>query len=117
MKLVVTLDGGSIDISGLGPEDREKVVVIELPHEEWSDMQMMGNPVRDELALSFGVRRDGVLRLRVIDPMGRLLYEKQRTVSAGENRIAVPTINLIPGGYILETVIGDERRIARFVKE
>lgn len=117
MKLVVTLDGGSIDISGLGPEDREKVVVIELPREAWSEVRTIGNPVRDELALLFAVRREGVMRVRIIDPMGRLVLERRVGLLVGENRVAIPTINLTPGGYVLETRVGDDRRIARFVKE
>ena len=78
---------------------------------------MMGNPVRDELALLFGVRREGVMRVRVVDPMGRLVLERQVGLFAGENRVAIPTLNLTPGGYVLETRVGEERRIARFVKE
>lgn len=117
MKLVVNLDGGSIDISGLSPEDREKVVVVELPSEDWSALRILGNPVREELAMTFGVRKAGTLQLRVLDSMGRLVAERSQAVYPGENRAVLSVLRLRQGAYLLEASYGGERRVLRFVKE
>ncbi len=116
MKLVVTLDGGSIDISGLGPQDREKVVVIELPREEWSDLHVLGNPSSELLNVSFGARTDGVITLRAMDTLGRLVFDTRQSIAIGANRLQLPINGLRPGEYILELSYGDERRTVRFVK-
>jgi hypothetical protein len=117
MKLVVTLDGGSIDISGLGPEDRPKVVVIELPQEEWSDLRILGNPAQHELVLAFALRRTGTARFRVVDGMGRLALDLQRSVAPGQNQVMLPLHRVRAGAYLLEATIGGQRRVLRFVKE
>jgi len=117
MKLVVTLDGGSIDISGLSPEDREKVVVVELPREDWSDLRILGNPAGEELVMVFGVRAAGTLQLRAIDSMGRLVAERSQAVHAGENRATLPLYRLRQGAYLLEASYNGERRVVRFIKE
>lgn len=117
MRLIVTLDGGSIDINGLSPEDRAKVQVIELPREAWSELRMMGNPARDQLTVAFGTRSPGLLQVRVIDSEGRLAMERRVHVEPGENTLVLPTFNLGAGAYLLETSMGDERRYERFVKE
>jgi hypothetical protein len=117
MRLVVTLDGGSIDISGLSPEDRPKVVVVELPKEEWTDLRVLGNPARDELVLSFAVREEGPVVLRAIDALGRRVVDRVVAVVSGENRLSLPLHGLRQGAYILEVSHGPERRVLRFVKE
>ncbi len=117
MKLIVTLDGGSIDISGLGPEDRPKVVVIELPKEEWTDLRVLGNPAHDELVLTFSVREEGTVGLRAIDALGRRVADRVVTVLPGENRLSLPLHGMRQGAYILELTFGQERRVLRFVKE
>lgn len=117
MKLVVTLDGGSIDITGLSPEDRQKVVVKELPPEEWTDLRVLGNPARDVLSVQFAVREAGALQLRAIDALGRLVLDHTKAVTPGENRVELPLHGLRQGAYILEATNGAERRVLRFVKE
>lgn len=116
MKLVVTLDGGSIDVGGLSPEDRAKVVVIELPKEEWTELSVLGNPVRDQLRFSFATRSHGDLKLRCMDALGRLVMDSQERVAVGHNALEIPAHHLKPGEYILELVLGSERRTVRFVK-
>ena len=117
MKLVVTLDGGSIDISGLSPEDREKVVVVELPPEDWSALRILGNPAGEELLLAFGVREAGTLQLRIVDSMGRLVAERTQAVHAGENRANLSLARMRHGAYLLEALYNGERRVLRFIKE
>lgn len=117
MKLVVTLDGGSLDLTGLSPADREKVVVIELPKETWSDIRILGNPANEALGLSFSVRETGMVSMRAMDAMGKLLIDTRTTVSIGENRIQLPIQNLHAGHYVLEMTLGGERRTIRFVKD
>jgi hypothetical protein len=117
MKLVVTLDGGSINITGLSPGDRAKVEVIELPKEEWTDLRVLGNPARDELVLSFAVREHGVIGLRAVDALGRRVLDRVVSVAPGENRLSLPLHGLRQGAYILEASHGAERRVLRFVKE
>jgi hypothetical protein len=117
MRLLVTLDGGSIDISGLSPEDRPKVVVVELPKKEWTDLRVLGNPARDELVLSFAVREEGPVVLRAIDALGRRVLDRVVAVVLGENRLSLPLHGLRQGAYILEVSHGAERRVLRFVKE
>jgi hypothetical protein len=117
MKLVVTLDGGSIDISGLSAEDREKVVLVELPGEEWSELRLLGNPVGDELVLAFAVRGTGRLQLRAVDGLGRLVLAHSEVVVPGENRVSLPVYRLGHGVHLLEAILNGERRVVRFVKE
>lgn len=117
MQLVVTLDGGSIDISGLSPEDRPKVVVVELPKEKWTDLRVLGNPARDELVLSFAVREEGPVVLRAFDALGRRVLDRVVAVVPGENRLSLPLHGLRQGAYILEASHGGVRQVLRFVKE
>lgn len=117
MKLVVTLDGGSIDISGLSPADREKVEVIELPRQEWSDIIILGNPASEHLVLEFGARSSGNMRFRMVDAMGRLVDERSHAITPGMTRLAFPIQRLRSGTYILGATLGSESQVLRFVKE
>ena len=117
MKLVVTLDGGSIDITGLSPEDREKVVVIELPTETLTTMQLMGNVVSDLARVSFASRIAGTVELRVVDHLGRSVIERNGSMLQGANVLELSLAGLPGGHYILSANTGTEQQVLRFVKQ
>jgi hypothetical protein len=98
-------------------EDREKVLVIELPQEEWSEPHILGHPVGEHLQLSFGVREAGTMLLRALDSMGRAVLTRALAVAPGENRLVLPLHGLRSGAYLLEVSFGGAIRVLRFVKD
>jgi hypothetical protein len=116
MQLVVTLDGGTLDISGLSAEDRAKVRVVELPAAGTALARLIGVPVGDQLVLDLALRGPGTVQLRVVDAMGRSVLEGTRAVAAGTTRTTLPTNALRSGQYVLEARSAEQRSVVRFIK-
>ncbi|MEZ4757610.1 MAG: T9SS type A sorting domain-containing protein [Flavobacteriales bacterium] len=116
MQLVVTLDGGDLDISGLSPEDRAKVRVVELPAEGAPLARVLGNPVQDELVMELALRAGAEVQVRVVDAMGRLVWDQGQAHAAGITRSVLDVRAFRPGHYVLEARSGDARTVVRFIK-
>ena len=116
MQLVVTLDGGTLDISGLSAQDRAKVRVVELPADGTALARVIGNPVDDRLVMELALRNSATVQVRVVDSMGRLVREQTQALDAGTTRTTWNTTGLRPGQYVLEARSGEQRSVIRFVK-
>jgi hypothetical protein len=116
MQLVVTLDGGALDISGLSAEDRAKVRVVELPADGTALARVIGNPVDDRLVMELALRNSATVQVRVVDAMGRLVREQTQALDAGTTRTTWNTTGLRPGHYVLEARNGEQRSVVRFIK-
>lgn len=115
-KLVVRLDGGSIDISGLSPEDREKVVVIELPREELPSPLLTGNLLDGDGELQLAMRQAGAVDILMTDMLGRAVMRWQQVLSEGQNTVPFPSGRLSAGEYVLIVRSDGVERKERCVK-
>jgi hypothetical protein len=116
MRLVVTLDGGQVDLSGLNAIDREKVMVITLPKEDLAELLVLGNPATNELVISVASRNAGSLSLRCLNAMGQLVKTTSLSIAKGDNFLRLPIAELGQGTYVVEARIAEESRLTRFVK-
>jgi hypothetical protein len=117
MKLVVTLDGGTIDLAALSAEDQQKVIIVSLPAEELTDILIYCDQAEDILHAGFATREAGSMQFRMIDPLGRLVVDRTLPISPGKNNVELPVHHLRIGAYILEATMNDHRQIIRFVKQ
>lgn len=115
-KLVVRLDGGSIDISGLSPEDREKVVVIHLPTTDLPSPLLTGNVLSGDGTLQLAMREAGTVDILVTDLLGRTIMRWQQAVGEGNNRIPFASGSLASGQYVLAVRFLDQERVERFIR-
>lgn len=115
-KLVVRLDGGSIDISGLSPEDREKVVVIELPPTDLPSPLLTGNVLSDVGTLQLAMREAGTADILVTDMLGRVMMSWQQALGEGNNAVPFARGGLASGQYLLAVRYKDQERVERFVR-
>jgi len=111
--------GASLTVSNVGGSSTLEipdVVSVEIcssvtEHAE-AGMTLSPNPVRDQLFIRCPSNTPASL-LQVIDPMGRVVYQRQVTGAS----IDVDTSELVSGTYLLVLSTADDRIIKRFVKE
>ena len=115
-KLVVRLDGGSIDISRLSPEDREKVVVIHLPSTDLPSPLLAGNLLSGDGTLQLAMRESGTAVIQVTDMLGRVAMRWQVVLSEGSNTVPFAVGKLGSGQYVLAVRSKDLERVERFVR-
>ena len=116
MKLTVILDGGKLDITGLSPEDRDKIEIIELPSDPMGSLVLQGVPVSDMIRFDLSLRETTSLIFQVFDDLGRLLIDRSQFVVMGVNHFEIPATELSQGHYLLRIEQGSEIRTVRFVK-
>ena len=74
------------------------------------------NPTADLLYLGFGTLQGTDWQVDVIDTMGRLLWSLPR-VSAGTERLTIPTTQLSRGGYCIRIHRTGVSHALRFIKQ
>lgn len=114
--LVVRLDGGSIDISGLSPEDREKVVVIHLPTTDLPSPLLTGNVLSGDGTLQLAMREAGTADILVTDMLGHVAMRWQQVLGEGNNSVPFACGGLASGQYLLAVRYQDQERIERFIR-
>ena len=76
------------------------------------------NPVRDLLKVDFQTLKESTEEVRVIvlDPLGRMIIEKQEAVKGGNNTIQVNTSDLNGGIYTLHVIENQMIKTQKFMK-
>ena len=118
MKLYIRMQGGLVDLSGL-PEQDVKNVVLVYPSNSTkptSDLIVVGNPVQDQLKVSFNAASDQNSLLTVNDINGRVVHQESITIQNGSNQHKVDLQALKAGVYLVEVVRDGEVLNQKFVK-
>ena len=115
MRLYVYLDGGSVDKSGLPPEEQDRVVVIDLPRDPLSTITVLGEAGSGILALGIASREQGSSVLTMIDGAGRIVAHSAIQLDIGPNIIDLNTSALGMGSYFVIVQQGEQRSAGRFV--
>lgn len=64
-----------------------------------ASMAIWPNPAQEMATLRIASTTGGPLRLRLLDALGRLVWEREETVFEGDNRVSIDLSNLTPGAY------------------
>lgn len=67
-----------------------------------SSLQILPNPVKDELTLIIGAKMTAEIQVNIVDGLGRVVYSSQVNVAEQENRFKISTKNLSAGVYYVE---------------
>ncbi|MBK9761466.1 MAG: hypothetical protein IPO90_16245 [Flavobacteriales bacterium] len=116
-QLLVYLDGGSIDITGLPPEDRLKVRVIEVPPVDLGGTMVLGNVGGNRLLLHLASRIDGLALISIMDVGGRAVAQEEVPLVIGPNTVRIEIPTAAPGTYFLRAELEGTSRVERFVVE
>jgi len=116
MKLVVYLDGGSVDLSGLSPTDRDKVVVKRLAQETEMALTLFGSIASDRLEIELLTRAAENAELNIYSSTGAYIKSASMVLEKGPNRIVLDLSGMSNGLYILEAIYGNRKETVRFVK-
>jgi len=116
MKLVVYLDGGTVDLNGLSPTDRDKVIVKRLAQESEMALTVFGSIASDRLEIELLTRSVETAELNIFSSNGAYIKSVSKVLEKGPNRIMLDLSGMANGLYILEAIYGDRKETARFVK-
>lgn len=93
-------------------EDPECISGIDKVSEQF-DWSVYPNPTNTEFSVRINTAITGVIQIRLLDALGRIVYTNETTAPGENNTIQVPVINLAKGMY--SVVIENEK--GRFVKK
>jgi len=113
MKWVITMDGGTVDLEGLSEADRQKIILVQLPEEQLTDLTATVLPNAVQFQIASRTEEQGTLRC--FDAMGRSLLELQVSLAQGPSAVRVDTPGWRAGTYLAVLDVNGERRIARWV--
>jgi arylsulfatase A-like enzyme len=101
-----TTDGSCTPSTGIlpGPGGNEPII------------SMFPNPTQGCFTVSFSGMESGLLRLRIIDMAGRVVFRQERQVAEGANQIVLEPDQLPTGTYLLSFELKDVHRVHRFLK-
>lgn len=116
MKLVVYLDGGFVDLNGLSPTDRDKVIVKRLAQESETALTLFGSIASDQLEFELLTRSFETAELNIFSSNGAYIKSVSVVLEKGPNRILLDLSGMSNGLYILEAIHGDRKETVRFVK-
>lgn len=78
-------------------------------------MNLFPNPSTDKVTAEYLAAAEGVVNVEVIDPAGRMIMQRQQTVSAGPNLFGMD-VQAVPAGiYLLRITEGDQQSLLRFM--
>lgn len=75
------------------------------------------NPVNFEGNLNVDLDRNGEITLEVYDINGRLISSRKETVVKGFNTFVIHAGNLVPGAYLVRTIIENSIQNIKFIKK
>jgi hypothetical protein len=113
MKWVIALDGGTVDLDGLNEVDRQKIILVQLPEEQLTELTATVLPNAVQFQVASRIEEQGLLRC--FDPMGRRLLERQVSLAEGPSTLRVETAGWRAGAYLAVLDVNGERRVARWV--
>jgi hypothetical protein len=114
VKLRVYMEGGTVDLSGLSPEERSHVELI-FPAGN-TNMRIRSNPVSETLSLWWPELEEGAVQLQIYNPEGRKLTEKELAVTP-EMPFGMDVSGLNTGTYLVSVAQGEMKSTLRFMKE
>ena len=76
-------------------------------NDEGVAFQMYPNPASSEVSLQWDANNEGDITIRFIDLMGRTVWQKQQSISAGSSISTVSTQDLPSGVYTVEVFDGE----------
>lgn len=100
--------------------DFSKILVFQtkINNNSNNEIKIVGNPVNDKLTLSYTFSSAKNTNIKVYDLSGRICLNEKVNSYEGSNLISLPlTSSFKAGMYIVEVSNGNERLIAKFVKQ
>jgi len=90
-------------------------ITILLSKEGAGKLQVVPNPVRDNINVLISSSEKAVVTIYIMDMKGRRVYKSTEKIQAGSITIRLPVAhNLLPGTYILEAIIDKKVLTTRF---
>jgi len=80
-------------------------------------LNLLGNPVKNELRLSLYTAKTTPASITVTDIMGRAAFVQTPSLMQGNNFTTLNTASLSPGVYIVTVIIDGEKTSRQFIKE
>lgn len=116
IKLNINMKGGTLDDSGLSPEDKRLInLIYPAPKRYLEDnVTILPNPVDGQLRLSYNTKAKTELLLTVVDLNGKTVYTTTKQAFEGMNFIETEYLNLPAGAYILRVQSGGQVAVKRF---
>ena len=104
IKLDVYMNGGTLDDSGLSPEDRMLINRIYPPVGPGlaDNLIVFPNPVSSSLNWSYTTEAEGMVRWTLSNTLGQIIQTGIEQASRGKNIFTTPCSILPPGTYYLE---------------
>jgi hypothetical protein len=81
-----------------------------------SGLKVYPNPVRDALYLEFTSEGKTDSQLRILDALGREVYQRRVPAANGNRRLVIPADSFAPGIYYVCLTTGDQVRVNRIVR-
>jgi hypothetical protein len=118
VKVIIHLNGGVLDFSGLSDEERRHFEV-RYPEEtqELAVIAVYGNPVDESLDFAFHSRTSGKTELRIYSMDGKLMKDLNYLATAGFNNVNYNTGSLPNGQYTLNISNGRVQTSFQFLKQ
>jgi hypothetical protein len=118
VKVVIHLNGGILDFSGLSEEERRH---FEVRYPEESQnlavIAVYGNPVDESLDFSFHSKTSGKTEVQIYSVDGKLVKDMNYSSIEGFNNISINTGNLPAGQYTLNISNGIAQTSFQFLKQ
>jgi hypothetical protein len=83
----------------------------------YDDVTVYPNPVTGNGYLTFSSLKDDEQTVVIYDVAGRLVYQKQYTITTGNNKLTLETINLTKGMYFIKMDNAEDGINLKFIKE
>jgi hypothetical protein len=115
-KWLIHLHGGSADLSGLSPEDREYFVVVGKDAEVDShELVILGNPAKNVVHFEFNTYELGEWQLEVLDDRGKLHLRESLVLETSKNNRSLDVEKLPAGMYFLSLTKDDQKVQSRIL--
>lgn len=98
--------------------DYSKILVFQTRSVNSNEIKIYGNPVKDKLTFSYASTTNQTTDVKVYDFAGKAVMSQKVSSQEGSNMVSLPLQSTFkPGMYVVEVSNGNDRQIAKFVKQ